>query len=79
MRSRFICIARIFSNRSRIRNQSGGLISLRRRFTLFGMRLVCIDAHLFRKPFHTFRDALFSQPFTASTDSGWRGFRSETA
>ncbi|KAB2717244.1 hypothetical protein F9K75_14425 [Brucella intermedia] len=49
------------------------------RFTLFGMRLVCIDAHLIRKPFHTFRDALFSQPFTASTDSGWRGFRSETA
>ncbi len=64
MRSRFICIARISSEN---------------RFTLFGMRFVCIDAHLFRKPFHTFRDALFSQPFTASTDSGWRGFRSETA
>ncbi|KAB2681238.1 hypothetical protein F9K78_13735 [Brucella pseudintermedia] len=40
---------------------------------------LCFCAHLIRKPFHTFRDALFSQSFTASTDCGWRGFRSETA
>jgi len=43
-------LTRIFSDRSRIRNQSSELISLRRRFTLFGMRSKKRTAH--GRPFY---------------------------